>query len=254
MDFASPPDPDAELAAVRIAAFLVANRTDAGLRHHGHHQSGARQFLHDRRLPGLRAGQRDRQPGAAVVSGIPSCAGLRRWVGADPHLYKRDHLEQVLLTYGLILIFEQLRSMTIGRRCSVGGDSAFLDLDPAHRGHELSGIPAVHLGSARARGRLYYLMAHPPGHDDPRRQRRPRHGRRSASTSKHDLPGRVRLGVALAALAGMLAAPISSVFPNMGSVIISFVIVVIGGIGSVWGALVARADRLRRTFGKVPVR
>ena len=62
------------------------------------------------------------------------------------------------------------------------------------------------------------------------------------------------LGVALAALAGMLAAPISSVAPNMGSqvLIISFVIVVIGGIGSVWGALVAAliigfAD----TFGKV---
>ena len=53
------------------------------------------------------------------------------------------------------------------------------------------------------------------------------------------------LGVALAALAGMLAAPISSVFPNMGShvLIISFVIVVIGGIGSVWGALVAALDR-----------
>jgi len=62
------------------------------------------------------------------------------------------------------------------------------------------------------------------------------------------------LGVALAALAGMLAAPISSVFPGMGSqvLIISFVIVVIGGIGSVWGALIAAliigfAD----TFGKV---
>ena len=59
---------------------------------------------------------------------------------------------------------------------------------------------------------------------------------------------------AMAALAGMLAAPISSVFPNMGShvLIISFVIVVIGGIGSVWGALIAAlivgfAD----TFGKV---
>jgi branched-chain amino acid transport system permease protein len=62
------------------------------------------------------------------------------------------------------------------------------------------------------------------------------------------------LGVALAALAGMLAAPISSVYPGMGGsvLIISFVIVVIGGIGSVWGALVAAllvgfAD----TFGKV---
>jgi branched-chain amino acid transport system permease protein len=62
------------------------------------------------------------------------------------------------------------------------------------------------------------------------------------------------LGVALAALAGMMAAPISSVFPGMGSqvLIVSFVIVVIGGIGSVWGAFIASlligfAD----TFGKV---
>jgi len=30
------------------------------------------------------------------------------------HLYKRDHLEQVLLTYGLILIFEELRSIIVG--------------------------------------------------------------------------------------------------------------------------------------------
>ena len=64
------------------------------------------------------------------------------------------------------------------------------------------------------------------------------------------------LGVALAALAGMLAAPISSVFPNMGShvLIISFVIVVIGGIGSVWGALVAAlVIGFADTFGKVLV-
>ena len=32
------------------------------------------------------------------------------------HLYKRDHLEQVLLTYGLILIFEELRSLIVGDR------------------------------------------------------------------------------------------------------------------------------------------
>src|SRR3954453_20021863 len=30
------------------------------------------------------------------------------------HLYERDHLEQVLLTYGLILIFEELRSIIVG--------------------------------------------------------------------------------------------------------------------------------------------
>ena len=48
-------------------------------------------------------------------------------------------------------------------------------------------------------------------------------------------------GVALAALAGMIAAPLSSVYPGMGGgvLIVCFVVVVIGGIGSISGALVA---------------
>jgi branched-chain amino acid transport system permease protein len=54
----------------------------------------------------------------------------------------------------------------------------------------------------------------------------------------------------------MLAAPVSSVFPGMGNqvLIISFVVVVIGGIGSVKGALVAALlIGLADTFGKVLV-
>lgn len=48
------------------------------------------------------------------------------------------------------------------------------------------------------------------------------------------------LGAGLAAFAGVLAAPIRGVFPTMGSSIImpSFVVVIIGGMGSFWGALV----------------
>jgi branched-chain amino acid transport system permease protein len=52
----------------------------------------------------------------------------------------------------------------------------------------------------------------------------------------------------------MLAAPVSSVFPGMGNqvLIISFVVVVIGGIGSVKGALLAALlIGLADTFGKV---
>ncbi len=61
-------------------------------------------------------------------------------------------------------------------------------------------------------------------------------------------------GVALAALAGMIAAPMTSVYPNMGAnvLIICFVVVVIGGIGSVHGALVAALlIGLADTFGQV---
>jgi branched-chain amino acid transport system permease protein len=61
-------------------------------------------------------------------------------------------------------------------------------------------------------------------------------------------------GVALAALAGMIAAPMSSVYPGMGGsvLIICFVVVVIGGIGSIWGALIASLlVGFVDTFGKV---
>jgi branched-chain amino acid transport system permease protein len=62
------------------------------------------------------------------------------------------------------------------------------------------------------------------------------------------------LGVMLATVAGMIAAPIASVYPNMGSgvLIMCFVVVTIGGIGSVRGALIAALlVGLVDTFGKV---
>ena len=61
-------------------------------------------------------------------------------------------------------------------------------------------------------------------------------------------------GVALAALAGMIAAPVTSVYPGMGGdvLIICFVVVVIGGIGSISGALIASLlVGFVDTFGKV---
>jgi branched-chain amino acid transport system permease protein len=61
-------------------------------------------------------------------------------------------------------------------------------------------------------------------------------------------------GVALAVFAGMIAAPVSSVYPGMGNqvLIVSFVVVVIGGIGSIRGALLASLlVGFVDTFGKV---
>jgi branched-chain amino acid transport system permease protein len=61
-------------------------------------------------------------------------------------------------------------------------------------------------------------------------------------------------GVAIAVLAGMVAAPVSSVYPGMGNqvLIVCFVVVVIGGIGSVRGALLAALlIGIVDTFGKV---
>ena len=195
----------------------------------------------------------------AIVLGIPLAFGFGALLEKllFVHLYKRDHLQQVLLTYGLILIFEELRSITVGD--DVHG-VAIPDLFSASiRLSENLSYPVYRLVIsvvciALAAG-LWWLM------------QRTRLGMmiRAGSFNREmvqslgvniDMLYRTvfALGVALAALAGMLAAPISSVYPGMGGsvLIISFVIVVIGGIGSVWGALVAAllvgfAD----TFGKV---
>jgi len=55
-----------------------------------------------------------------TITGTSSSDTIRGALGAllewllFTHLYKRDHLEQVLLTYGLILIFEEVRSLIFG--------------------------------------------------------------------------------------------------------------------------------------------
>ena len=61
-------------------------------------------------------------------------------------------------------------------------------------------------------------------------------------------------GVALAAFAGMIASPIASVYPGMGNqiLIVCFVVVVIGGIGSIKGAFLASLlIGLADTFGQI---
>jgi len=195
----------------------------------------------------------------AMVLGIPLAlifGAFLEWA-LFSHLYKRDHLEQVLLTYGLILIFEQLRSLLVGDDVHGVAIPAFLDASIPLT--EMLSYPvyrlAISLVCIVLAVALYYLIRRTrlgmmirAGNDD--------RGMVESLGINIDMIYRVvfALGVAMAALAGMLAAPISSVFPNMGShvLIISFVIVVIGGIGSIWGALVAAlivgfAD----TFGKV---
>lgn len=175
------------------------------------------------------------------------------------HLYKRDHLEQVLLTYGLILIFEELRSLAVGD--DVHGVPIPQIFAFSIRLTEVMSYPAYRLVVSAvcmvlAVG-LYFLiqrtrlgmMIRAGSHDRDMVQ--------ALGINIKTLYAVVfAIGVSLAALAGMLAAPISSVYPGMGFsvLIISFVVVVIGGIGSVWGALIAAliigfAD----TFGKVLV-
>ncbi len=174
-------------------------------------------------------------------------------------LYGRDHLYQVLLTYGLILIFEELRSLVWGDDVHGVPVPPALDFSIpltdtlSYQVWRLA-ISAICLGIAFG---MYWLIQ--------RTRlgmtiRAGSHNREMVQSLGFDIGLLYRLvfalGVALAASAGMLAAPVSSVFPGMGNqvLIISFVVVVIGGIGSVKGALVAALlIGLADTFGKVLV-
>ena len=172
-------------------------------------------------------------------------------------LYRRDHLYQVLLTFGLILIFEELRSIIVGDDVhSVAIPAALAASLPLT---ETLSYPVYRLfisAVCLALAGLMYLTI-----------QKTRFGMMiRAAASNPEMATSLGLdirwihalvfaaGVALAAFAGMIAAPVSSVFPGMGNqvLIVCFVIVVIGGIGSLKGALIAAlligfAD----TFGKV---
>lgn len=160
------------------------------------------------------------------------------------YLYDRGHLQQLLMTYGLILVFEELRSLLVGN--DVHGVAVPDWLSGSFHLGELMSYPVYRLFASGvcllvALG-MYALVNHT------------RLGMmvRAGASNRDMVRGlgiNVKLlfrwvfagGVALAALAGMIAAPMSSVYPGMGTsvLIISFVIVVIGGIGSITGALVA---------------
>ena len=172
-------------------------------------------------------------------------------------LYQRDHLYQVLLTYGLILIFEELRSIVWGDDVHgvaiPDGLSASIPLTdtlayPVYR-LWMSGVCVV------LAVLMYWLIQHTRLGMMIRAGASNRDMAQSLGINIQLLYRLVfALGVALAAFAGMIAAPVSSVFPGMGGqvLIICFVVVVIGGIGSVKGALVAALlIGLVDTFGKV---
>jgi len=159
-------------------------------------------------------------------------------------LYEREHLQQVLMTYGLILVFEELRSLLVdddahgvaapewlSGTVPLGGLMTY----PVYRLF-ISGVCLIVAAG------MYYVFKHT------------RLGMmiRAGSTNREmiqslgiDVTFLYRVvfaaGVALAVLAGMIAAPVSSVYPGMGNsvLILCFVVVVIGGIGSVRGALFA---------------
>jgi branched-chain amino acid transport system permease protein len=174
------------------------------------------------------------------------------------HLYERDHLDQVLATFGLILLFNEATRMIWGRQ------PLFMQLPDLVSGSVeiLPGIPyplyrlvIIAVGLLVAIG-LYLLIRHT------------RLGMRiRAGASNREMIAALGvnirwlyslvfgLGAMLAGFAGVMAAPVFAVESGMGEgiLILTFVVIVIGGIGSIKGALlgallVGLVDTLGRAF------
>ncbi len=173
-------------------------------------------------------------------------------------LYKRDHLYQVLLTYGLILILNEMQKILWGSDFYSVPVPEILSASIPMGNQEypvyrlfvslVCMIVAAGMYVVISKTKLGMMI-------------------RAGATNREMTQvlginiSRVfavvfSLGAALAGFSGMIDAPLSSVYPGMGDyiLIISFVVIVIGGIGSVKGAFVgAMLVGLTDTFGKVLV-
>src|SRR5437764_1612046 len=180
--------------------------------------------------------------GAALAAAI--LVGIAIEIVVFRRLYGRDHLDQVLATFGLILFFNEIVRILFGSTALYMRVPAFLD----GRVEILPGSPyPVYRLAIIAVGLLvalllYLLIA------------RTRIGMLiRAGAANRVMLGALgvnvtvlytlvfALGAALAALAGVMAGPIFTVESGMGEsvLILAFVVIVIGGIGSIRGAFVA---------------
>ena len=182
----------------------------------------------------------------AIILSVPAMMlfGVLVEVIALRTLYERDHMDQVLATFGLILFFNELV------RIVWGPESQPMPIPEALSGHIeiITGAPypvfrivIIGVGLAVAAG-LFLLIS------------KTRIGMLiRAGASNRPMAGALGvniqmlytlvfgLGAVLAGLSGVMAGPLLAVEPGMGEdmLILSFVVIVIGGIGSIRGALVA---------------
>lgn len=197
--------------------------------------------------------------GLALVGGVAIAfvGGLALESLFIRRLYGRDHLAQVLLSFGLILIIDEMRQILFGKDVHSVPPPAFLA--GSVQLTEVLSYPVYRLAICLfclvvaaaifvviQRTRIGMIVRAGAENRDMAR----------ALGIPFDKVNRYvfAVGIALAALGGIVVAPISTVFPGMGEhmLILSFVVVVLGGIGSVVGAaLGALLVGLTDTFGKV---
>jgi branched-chain amino acid transport system permease protein len=175
-------------------------------------------------------------PLAVGVFGIAVEKTMLRW------LYKLDHLYGLLLTFGITLLLEGVfrsffgvsgQTLDVPEQLQGATDLGFMML-PNYRAWVVVASVGVCLGTwfVIEKTRLgAYLRA---GTENPK----------LVEAFGINVPRMVTLtygfGVALAGLAGVLAAPVINVTPLMGSnlIIVVFAVVVIGGMGSILGSII----------------
>jgi branched-chain amino acid transport system permease protein len=189
---------------------------------------------------------------AAVVLGIAVEALVMR------HLYRRDHLQHVLATFGLILFFNE------ATRVLWGGTAQFLAPPAVFEGQVqiAAGFPypayrlVITAVGALVAVLLYLLLKHTRLGMLIRAGASDRAMVSALGVNIGFLYAVVfGLGAALAALGGVMAGPVLAIEIGMGEhiLILAFVVVVLGGVGSVLGSLVAAivvgvADSLGRSL------
>ncbi len=172
-------------------------------------------------------------------------------------LYGRDHLVQVLLSFGLILVIDEVREILFGKDVHSVAPPAWLS-GSIQLTDNLS-YPVYRLAICGfcliVAALIFFVITRTKIGMIVRAGAENREMTRVLGI-RFDVVNRYvfAVGIALAALGGIVSAPISTVYPGMGDgmLILSFVVVVLGGIGSVAGAAVgALLIGLTDTFGKV---
>ena len=172
-------------------------------------------------------------------------------------LYRRDHLDQVLATFGLILFFNEIVRIIWGPISLYSGLPDYLfgqvEIIPGAP-YPVFRLLIIAVGLAVA-AIIYFIVAHT------------RLGMLiRAGASNNEMVGALgvnikslftfvfALGAVFAGLAGMMLGPLTSVEPGMGEplLILAFVVIIIGGIGSIRGAFIAAIIvGLADTMGRV---
>ena len=177
--------------------------------------------------------------GAVLLTGL---FGMALEAGLLRSLYMRDHLSQVLATYALILILNDGVKMIFGTDLPLSAPQALAGSVELLPGLHYPAYRLLILGVGLLLALLLYLLV--------QKTRLGALVRAGASNREMSIAmgvdiGRLftlvfGIGAALCAVAGALLGPLLAVQVGMGEniLILAFVVVVIGGIGSIRGALI----------------